>query len=78
MHDGIADAVHDGFVHLGFFTDQRQVGLLAQLLAHVPDDAVHLLERAGYRDHPQRHGDVLQFVGKLAQLPRGFCKGIQL
>ena len=48
VHDGVADAVHDGLIHLGVLAHQGQPGPLAQLLAHIPDDTVHLLEILGF------------------------------
>ena len=78
VHDGVADAVHDGLVHLGVLAHQDQLGLLVQLLAHVADDAVHLLEGGRDGDHPQGHGHILKLVGELAQLPGGLGKGVQL
>ena len=78
VHDGVSDGVHDGLVHLGVLAHQGELHLLVQLFAHIPDDAVHLLEGVGHRNHPQGHGHVLQLVRKLAQLPGGLGEGVQM
>ncbi len=74
MHNGILDAVHDGLVDLCILADQGEAYILAQLLLHVADDPVHLLEHAGDGHHPQGHGKILQIVGQLAELTGRFHK----
>ena len=78
VHDGITDAVHDGFIHFSVLAHQGQFGALIQLFAHITHNAVHLLEGARDRDHPQGHGHILQLVGELAQLTCGLGELIQI
>ena len=77
MHDGVADAVYNGLIHFGVLADKGELCPFVQLFAHIPDDSVHFLEGSGHRHHAQGHGNVLQFIGKLAQLPGGLCKAVQ-
>ena len=78
MHNRILDAVYDCLVHLGILTDDGQAHVLIKTLFHIPYDTVHLLEYAGNRHHPQRHGDILQIVRKLAQLTGRFHEIVQV
>ena len=72
MHDGIADAVHNGFIHFSVLTDDGQAHILFKLLLHIPDDPVHFLEYAGYRHHAQGHDNILKVIGQFAELSRSF------
>ena len=78
MHDGVADAVHNGLVNFRLLAHQCELGLLVELFAHISYNTVHLLESAGNRHHPQRHGNILQFIGELAQLSCGFQEAVEL
>ncbi len=78
VHEGVAQHLVDGLVHLGVAADGGQLCLLAQLFAHVAHDAVHLLEDAGQRHHPHAHHHILQLVGQLAQLAGRFHVVVQL
>ena len=77
VHDGVADAVHNGLVNFRLLTHQRELGLLVELFAHIPHDAVHFLEGGGYGNHAQGHGHILKLIRELAQLTGGFGKLIQ-
>ncbi len=68
MHQRIADAVDNRFVQFGIIARRDEVDLLAELLAQVPDQTGHLLERRANRHHPQRCAGLLQFPGDLVQL----------
>ena len=78
VHDGVANAVHNGLVHLCALTDERQLSTLIQLFAHVADNTVHFLEGIGHGNHPQGHGDILQFIRQLAELTRIFREDIKV
>ena len=78
MHDGVADTVYDGLVHLSVLPHQGELDLFPQLFAHVAHDPMHFLERPGDRDHAQGHGNILKLIRKFAELTGGFGEGIQL
>ena len=56
------------FIYLSILTNQYQSGLFPQLLGHIPDNAVHLLECAIQRHHTERHNTILQLSIYLVQL----------
>ena len=68
----------DVLINLCFLTNQHQPRLLAQLLGHIPDDAVHLLEGTLQRHHAQCHHAVLQLPINLVQLPGSLLEIVQL
>ena len=71
VHQRVADVLRDVLVHLGVLADEHEPRLLAEVLRHVADDAVHLLERAADWHHAERHDAVLQFFVELVELTRG-------
>ena len=78
VHNRVADAVQYAFVNFGFFADDIQRNIFAQLLAHIAHDTVHFIEHARNGEHADAHSDILQFICQLAQLPCGFCEIVQL
>ena len=56
------------FINLSILTNQYQSGLFPQLLGHIPDNAVHLLECTIQRHHAERHNTILQLSIYLVQL----------
>ena len=78
VHNGVANAVYNGFVYLRVLADKRQLSTLIKLFTHITDNSVHLLEGIGHGNHPQGHGDILQFIRQLAELACVFGENIKV
>ena len=63
VHQRVADAVHDGLIHFCIGAHKLQRCRAVQLLSHVADNTLHLLEGRGNWHHAQRHRNILQIVG---------------
>ena len=46
VHERVSNGFVDGLIHFGIAALGDEIHFLIQLLAHIPDDAVHLLEYA--------------------------------
>lgn len=78
VHERVGNGFVDGLVHFGIAALGDEIHFLIQLLAHIPDDAVHLLEYAGQGHHTHGHDYILQLIGELAQFPGRLVEVVQV
>jgi hypothetical protein len=68
VDERIADLLDDGAVELGVLAAGGEGDLLAEVAGEIAGEALHFLEGGLDRDHAQRHGGVLQFLGDATEL----------
>ena len=78
VHERILEAVHDGLVYLGILSLHNELNVLIELLLHVADDTVHLLEYACERHHSDGHYSVLELAGELSELTCSLVEALKL
>ena len=78
VHERILEAVHDGLVYLCILAFHNELYVLVELLFHVADDTVHLLEYSGKRNHSDGHYGILKLACELSELAGSLVEAFKL
>ncbi len=78
VHKRVLQVIDNRLVNFCVLALDNEINISAQLLSHIADDAVHLLEHACQGHHTYRHNGVLKLAGEFFKIAGSLIEALQL